>query len=165
MMALESERLNLRGWYISDLDDLHEFTSNKKVADLAGFKVRNNKEESLQLLQRFIIDSNDSLWAIELKESNKVIGWIEVHEPAEKTFTNSKEIGATLSEEYWGQALIPEAIKQVCSYLFIEEKISIAVWSHYVYNVQSEKAIIKAGFNLYLEENNKKYYYIHFNYQ
>lgn len=61
MMVLESERLILRGWYISDLDDLHEFTSNKKVADLAGFKVRNNKEESLQLLQRFIIDSNDSL--------------------------------------------------------------------------------------------------------
>lgn len=41
MRTLKSERLILRRWYILDLNDLHEFTSNKKVADLAGFKVGN----------------------------------------------------------------------------------------------------------------------------
>jgi RimJ/RimL family protein N-acetyltransferase len=134
MKTLESSRLILRNWNISDLNNLHEFTANKKVADLAGFKVRNNKEESLQLLQRFIIDSNDSLWAIKLKEGNKVVGWIESHEPTEKTFVNSKEIGVTLSEKYWGQGLIPEAIKQVINYIFNEENISVAICSHFIYN-------------------------------
>lgn len=159
LKSLESSRLILRSWYVSDLNDLHEFVSNKKVADLAGFKVRNNKEESLQLLQRFIIDSNNSLWAIEVKKENKVVGWIELHDPTEKTFSDSKEIGATLSEKFWGQGLIPEAIKRVLDYLVYEEKTNIAVCSHFAYNVQSEKAINKCEFELYLEDSNKKYYF------
>ena len=158
MKILESNRLILRKWYILDLDDLHEFTSNKNVAELAGFKVRNNKDESLKLLQRFIVDSNDSLWAIELKKENKVIGWIELHDTTEKTFNDSKEIGVTLSEIYWGQGIIPEAIKLVIEYL-LEEEINTVIYSHFVYNVQSEKAIKKCGFELYLENNDKKYYF------
>lgn len=160
MRTLESKRLILRNWHILDLEDLHEFVSNKKVADLAGFKVRNNKEESLQLLQRFIIDSNDSLWAIELKEENKVIGWIELHNPTDKTFVNSKEIGVTLCEKYWGQGLIPEAINRVVNYIFNEKENSIVVYSHFIYNTQSERAIKKCGFRFYLEEDNKRYYFI-----
>lgn len=158
MKTLEGNRLILRSWHILDLDDLHEFISNKKVADLAGFKVRKNKDESLRLLQRFIIDSNDSLWAIELKDANKVIGWIELHEPTEKTFSGSREIGAALSERFWGQGLIPEAIRLVLEYL-IKEDIYNAIYSHFIYNVQSEKAIKKCGFELYLEACNKKYYF------
>ena len=53
MKVLKTSRLILRNWHISDLDDLHEFISNKKVSDLAGFKVRKNKEESLGLIERF----------------------------------------------------------------------------------------------------------------
>lgn len=160
MKTLESDRLILRSWNIKDLEDLHEFASNKKVADLAGFKARNNKDESLKLLQRFIIDSNDSLWAIELKEENKVIGWIELHEPIDKTFVNSKEIGTTLSEEYWGQGLILEAIDKVINYVFNEEENSIVVCSHFISNTQSEKAIKKCGFRFYLEADNKRHYFI-----
>lgn len=160
MKVLESSRLILRNWHISDLDDLHEFISNKKVSDLARFKIRKNKEESLQLLQRFIIDSNDSLWAIELKDVNKAIGWIELHEPSEKTFPDSKEIGVTLSEKYWGQGIIPEAIERVVAYLFREEKINIVICSHFISNAQSEKAIKKCGFRLYLEIDNKRYYFL-----
>lgn len=160
MKVLKTSRLILRNWHISDLDDLHEFISNKKVSDLAGFKVRKNKEESLQLLQRFIIDSNDSLWAIELKEVIKVIGWIELHEPSEKTYLNSKEIGVTLSEKFWGQGIIPEAIERVITYLFNEEKINTVICSHFISNTQSEKAIKKCRFEFYLEFGNKKYYFL-----
>ncbi|NOW82700.1 RimJ/RimL family protein N-acetyltransferase [Clostridium beijerinckii] len=51
MRILESDRLILRPWKNSDLDDLHEFMSNEKVANLAGFSVKNNKEESLKILK------------------------------------------------------------------------------------------------------------------
>lgn len=80
MKILESKRIILRPWQISDLDDLHEFMSNEQVARLAGFKVKKNKGESLRILKQFIIDSSDSLWAVELKNNNKVIGWVELHE-------------------------------------------------------------------------------------
>ena len=171
MKTLKSDRLILRNWNISDLEDLHEFVSNKKVADLAGFKIKNNKEESLRLLERFITDSDDSLWevelkeldkvvlwAIELKELNKVVGWIEVCEAKEETFRYSKEIGFTLAEEYWGQGLMIEAIGRVLDYLFNEEEIDAVVCSHFINNSQSEKAIKKCGFKFYLEDDNEKYY-------
>lgn len=175
MKTLESARLILRNWQISDLDDLHEFASNKKVADLAGFKIKNNKTDSLNILQRFITDSNDSLWeielkkmdkvvvwAIELKELNKVVGWLELCEatcaPLKEKCSYSKEIGFTLSEEYWGQGLMPEAIQLVLNYLFNEEEIDCIVCSHFIYNSQSEKAIKKCGFKFYLEDDTEKYY-------
>lgn len=175
MKTLESERLILRNWDISDLDDLHEFASNKKVSDLAGFKLKNNKEDSLKNLQMFITASNESLgknelkeldklvfWAIELKESNKVIGWFEMCKatcaPAEETFKYLKEIGFTLSEEYWGQGLMPEAIGRVLNYLFNEEEIDAVVCSHFIYNNQSQKAITKCGFKFYLQDDEEKYY-------
>lgn len=40
MRILEGNRLILRPWNSSDLDDLHEFMSNKEVANLAGFNVK-----------------------------------------------------------------------------------------------------------------------------
>jgi len=93
MKILESERLILRNWKISDLDDFHAFSSNKKVADLAGFRLRTNKEDSFKILEKFIAVSDDLswevklkelgqlvFWAIELKELNKAVGWIELCE-------------------------------------------------------------------------------------
>ena len=175
MKTLESERLILRNWKMSDLDDLHQFASNKKVADLAGFKIKNNKEDSLKTLQSFIANSNDSLcgvglkeldklvvWAIELKELNKVVGWIELCkatcEPSEETFKYSKEIGFTLAEEHWGKGLMPEAILRIIKYLLNEEEIDAVVCSHFINNNQSEKAIKKCGFKFYLADDNEKYY-------
>ncbi|WP_026896232.1 GNAT family N-acetyltransferase [Clostridiisalibacter paucivorans] len=158
MKILKSNRLILRPWKFSDLDDLHEFTSNKKVANLAGFNVKNSKDESLNILNQFVIDSSSSLWAIELKNSNKAIGWIELHSPTEGTDKNSKEIGFVLSQKYWGQGLMPEAIKQVISYGFFEGKIDSIVCSHFTNNVQSKRVIEKCGFKYIIKNNDKLYY-------
>lgn len=43
MMTLESNRLILRPWGVSDLDDLYLIMSDEKVTKLAGFNVRRNK--------------------------------------------------------------------------------------------------------------------------
>lgn len=158
MRILESNRLILRSWKISDLDDLHEFMSNKKVATLAGFNVKNSKEDTLNILKQFIIDSSNSLWAIELKNLNKAIGWIELRKYSEGIDKNSKEIGFVLSQGYWGQGLIPEAIKQVLYYGFNEEKLNSIICSHFINNNQSKRAIEKCCFK-YVKKSNDKVYY------
>lgn len=176
MKILESERLVLRDWKISDLDDFHVISSNKKVSDLAGFRLKTSKEESFNNLKKFIAASDNSnwkvklkeldqvvFWAIELKELNKAVGWFELCEASCKleaeSFKYAKEIGFVLSEEFWGKGLMPEAIKQALSYLFIEEEIDVVVCSHFKNNNQSEKVIKKCGFELYLEDDEEKYYY------
>lgn len=158
MKILESNRLILRPWKISDLDDLHEFTSNKEVANLAGFNVKNSKEDSLNILKQFIIDSSNSLWAIELKNFNKAIGWIELHKYSEGIDKDSKEIGFVLSQRYWGQGLMPEAIRQVLTYGFNEEKINSIKCSHFVKNSQSKRVIEKCCFK-YIRKSDDKIYY------
>lgn len=158
MKILESHRLILRPWKISDLDDLHDFMSNKEVANLAGFNVKNRKDESLNILKQFIIDSSNSLWAIELKNINKAIGWIELHEYPNRIDKNSKEIGCVLSQKYWGQGLMPEALKQVLYYGFNEEKLNSIICSHFVNNNQSKRVIEKCSFK-YVKSSNDKIYY------
>jgi ribosomal-protein-alanine N-acetyltransferase len=158
MRILESSRLLLRPWKISDLDDLHEFMSNKEIANLAGFNVKNSKEESLNILKQFIVDSSNSLWAVELKNINKVIGWIELHKYSEAIDKNSKEIGCVLSQKYWGQGLMPEALKQVLNYGFNEEKLNSIICSHFVNNNQSKRVIEKCCFNFIKTDNDKIYY-------
>jgi ribosomal-protein-alanine N-acetyltransferase len=93
MKTLESERLILRDWNISDLDDFHKISSSKKLSDLAGFRLKASKEDSLKSLEQFIAASDDStmkvrlkeldrvvFWAIELKKINKAVGWFELCE-------------------------------------------------------------------------------------
>jgi RimJ/RimL family protein N-acetyltransferase len=177
MITLKSERLVLRNWNVSDIDDFHEISSNKKVSDLAGFRLKTSKEDSFKNLERFIDGSDDSkwkvslkeldqlvFWAIELKESKKAIGWIELCEatwkPGNKEFKYAKEIGFVLSEECWGKGFMPEAITTVLDYLFNEEEIEVVVCSHFINNCQSEKAMRKCGFTYCSEDEEEKYYYI-----
>lgn len=159
MRVLESKRLILRPWKISDLDDLHELTSNKEVASLAGFNVKNNKMDTLNILEQFIIDSSNSLWAIELKSLNKVIGWVELHKFLEKMNKDWKEIGFALSQKYWGQALMPEAVKEVLNYGFKEEKVDSIVCLHFINNIRSKRVIEKCGFK-YAKKSDDKIYYL-----
>lgn len=158
MKILESNRLLLRAWKISDLDDLHEFTSNEEVARMAGFHVKNTENETLRILKQFIIDSSESLWAIEFKESHKVIGWIELHLHWQQI--NSKEIGFVLSQKYWGLGIMSEAVTKVLHYGFSEEKIDSIVCSHFINNIQSKRVIEKCGFKHVSKSNDKIYYSI-----
>ena len=71
---------------------------------------------------------------------------------------DSKEIGCVLSEKYWGQGLMPEALKEVISYGFNEERLKCIICSHFLNNNRSKRIIEKCGFN-YVKVSNEKAYY------
>lgn len=160
MKRFESSRLILREWRKSDLNDLHEIMSNEKVAELAGFRVKSNNSETNEVLSKFIQEPDNSIWAIKFKEINKVIGWIELHEPIDDICIGSKEIGFVLSELYWGKGFAIEAIKEIITYAFNQEQVSSIICSHYSNNIQSKRVIEKSGFNYKLKYKEKNYYYI-----
>lgn len=160
MKRFESSRLILRPWTTYDLEDLHEIMSNKEVAYLAGFSPRINLNGSFEILKKFVKEPPNSLWAIELKETNKVIGWIELHKPIEDICKGSKEIGSVLSKFFWGRGLMIEAIEKNLIYAFKEEQIDCIICSHFENNTQSKKVIEKCGFKYKIKCNNKNYYYL-----
>lgn len=144
MKILETKRMILRQWKVSDLDDLYEYARNPNVGPNAGWEPHKNKVITREILQSFI--EKDEVRAIVYKENNKVIGSIGVHYDAKRNGANARMIGYVLSESYWGKGLMSEAVKEVIKYLFEEEKYDVISCYHYPFNLRSKRVIEKCGF-------------------
>ena len=151
--VIETERLILRPFEQSDLDDFYEYASVEGVGEMAGWKHHENKEKSQSILDLFI--NEDKTFAIVLKENNKVIGSLGVEEYgmeqalSEFFVYQGREIGYVLSKDYWGKGLMPEAVKAVIDYLFNVQKLDFLTCGYYEFNNQSKKVQEKCGFKPY----------------
>ena len=149
-VILKTERLLIRPWRQSDLDDFYSYASVDGVGQMAGWKPHESKEESKIILDMFI--SHKKTFALEYQ--GKVIGSVgiekynETHFPE---FENKKcrEIGYVLSKEYWGQGLMPEALKEVIRFLFENANLDVIFCGHFLWNEQSHKVQEKSGFKHY----------------
>ena len=99
MTTLETQRLILRGWRESDVDDLHDIMKNSSVI-MGGWEPHANINVTLDVLNEYI--ENDDGWAVALKDSKKVIGCVRVcpdHNRGklyQNVISNTKELsGAT----------------------------------------------------------------------
>ena len=70
-IRLETERLILRTWKITDLDDFFEYASVDGVGEKAGWEHLKSKDESLEILKMFIDEKK--VFAIVLKKSTLMI--------------------------------------------------------------------------------------------
>ncbi|MPM31235.1 hypothetical protein SDC9_77789 [bioreactor metagenome] len=144
MRTLETNRLILREWRESDLDDYFEYAQNPNVGPNAGWKPYSDKSEALKMLKTFI--ENDDLWAIVDKNLIKVIGSITLRNDEKRENTKTKMMGFVLSESYWGREIMLEAVKSVLQYGFEELKLELISVYHFPLNYQSKRVIEKAGF-------------------
>ena len=152
-VVLETERLILREWKLSDVDDLFEYASVPGVGEWAGWPLHQNLDESLYRVNKFIKEKKT--FALVYKENNKVIGslGIEEYHLEEKLteFTNyrGREIGYVLSKDYWGHGLMTEAVKKVIDYCFQELDYDFLLCGHFDVNNRSRRVIEKCGFAPY----------------
>jgi len=144
MKTLETERLILRPFRISDTDDFYEYSVNPEVGPNAGWKPHESKDESLSIIKRFI--EADDVWAVELKENGKVIGSVGLHEDSRRRGIAARMLGYVLSRDYWGQGLMPEAVKEVQRFAFEELGLDIMSVNHFSFNERSKRVIEKSGF-------------------
>ena len=149
-VVLRTNRLILRPFNEDDLDDLFEYASVEGVGERAGWKHHENIAESTQILEMFIKEKKT--FAVALKENNKVIGSIGIEkygrEESLSEFFDYKgrEIGFVLSKDYWGQGLMPEALKGVIEYCFNELDYDFLLCGHFDFNTQSARVQEKLGF-------------------
>ena len=144
MKRLETERLILRPWCMEDAEDLFFYASTPKVGPMAGWKPHENIEETQSILAMFI--KTDDTWALELKETHKVIGSVGLHDSRRAELSYDREIGYALSEDYWGQGIVVEAVKAVMAYAFDELQMNMLMVAHFCFNKQSKRVIEKLGF-------------------
>lgn len=148
--VLKTERLVLRPWNLDDLEDLHEYAKVDGVGQMAGWLPHDSKETSLTILEKFIAGKK----TFALEYNGKVIGSLGIelyHEQELPEFQEKqgRELGYVLSKDYWGQGLMPEAVKEVIRYLFEEMKLDFLVCGHFVENEQSKRVQEKCGFKHY----------------
>ena len=137
--VLNTDRLTLRPWRESDLADFFEYASVDGVGQMAGWTPHKDIEESRAIMSRFI--DHKSTFALE--HQGKVIGSLGIEEYSEEQFPEFadkkvREIGYVLSKEYWGQGLMPEAVKEVIRYLFEEVGLDLVLCAHFLSNSRSE---------------------------
>ena len=75
MKAMETEQLFLRNWQKNDGRDLFDIMKSPSVI-MGGWKPHSSIDTSIGILNEYI-ESNER-WAIELKDTEKVIGSIRV---------------------------------------------------------------------------------------
>lgn len=150
-VTLKTQRLLLRPWKMTDLDDFYEYASVDGVGEMAGWLPHKNKEESRQILEIFI--NEKKTFAIEY--SGKVIGSLGIEKYGmEDKLTEfngyyGREIGYALSKDYWGQGLMPEAVKAVIDFLFNDLNLDFLICGYYNFNSQSKRVQEKCGFKPY----------------
>ncbi|MBR4800098.1 MAG: GNAT family N-acetyltransferase [Clostridia bacterium] len=153
--VLRTERLVLRPFCQADLDDLFEYASVDGVGQMAGWQPHKTKQDSQVILDKFI--EHKKVFAV-VKEG-KVIGSLGIGPYDEQKFPEfadkkAREIGYVLSKAYWGQGLMPEAVKEAIRYCFEDLGLDLLVCGHFVRNKQSARVQEKCGFHYY---SNGKY--------
>lgn len=154
-VVIETKRVILRAFKMSDLNDFYQYSKVVGVGEAAGWLHHKNIEESEIILRTFLERKNE--FALVLKENNKVIGSIGIKEnsiPIKESLQgkNVVEIGYVLSKDYWGKGLMPECVKEVINYHFKNCEIDVITVGHYDFNIQSKRVIEKCGFK-YIGEN------------
>ena len=151
-VILETDRLILRAWEITDLDDFFEYASVEGVGEKAGWEHHKSKDKSLEILKMFIEEKK--VFAIVLKENQKVIGSIgieELGEELDKDLDNlpGRELGYVLNKDYWNKGIMKEAISKVVDYCFNTLKLNFLMASYFNHNIASKKVLENLNFKFY----------------
>ena len=143
-MTFETERLVLRRWKASDIDDYFEFVSDPEVRLAANSKLCTD-ESSAELCLRKDIE-NPECYAITLKDSGKAIGYIKFQKDITRPLPTSRSVGYELNRAYWGKGYMPEALEAMLCKGFEEMQLEVIAVGHFDGNDKSKSVIEKCGF-------------------
>ena len=151
-VILETDRLILRTWKITDLDDFFEYASVEGVGEKAGWEHHKSKDKSLEILKMFMEEKK--VFAIVLKENQKVIGSIGIEELSEELDKDldklpGRELGYVLNKDYWNKGIMKEAISKVVDYCFNTLKLNFLMASYFNHNIASKKVLENLNFKFY----------------
>lgn len=152
-MVLETRRLILRPWEESDAEELYRYAKDPAVGPAAGWMPHNNVENSRAIIRDVL--SGPEIYAVVLKETGLPVGSVGImfdKNSNTQMKENEAEIGYWIGVPYWGQGMIPEAVRELQRRCF-EDLGCTAVWcGYYDGNARSERVQEKCGFRYHHTE-------------
>ena len=144
---IATERLILRPWMESDAESLYKYASDPAIGQPAGWPPHTSVEDSLNVIRT--VFSAPETYAVVLKETGEPVGSAGIMD-GEGLHTQMQageaEIGYWIGRPFWGQGLIPEAVRRLLRRCF-EDLGMTAVWcGYYDGNTKSCRVMEKCGF-------------------
>ncbi|MGI6721189.1 MAG: GNAT family N-acetyltransferase [Anaerovoracaceae bacterium] len=154
MQILETERLRLDNWTKKDAQQLYEYASNPAVGPAAGWRPHASVAESRQIIKKVFMAGN--VWKIVDKESQRAIGSIGLDTDKRRPHINSRELGYSMDQNFWGRGLMTEAARAVLEFAFGVMGLDIVAITTGPDNWRSQRVIEKLGFHY---EGTERYAY------
>lgn len=155
-MRFETERLILRPWTEDDAESLYKYAKDPAVGPIAGWPVHTSVGNSLDIIKNVL--SAEETYAVCLKEDGKAIGSVGLIPPAQshtRAADDEIEVGYWIGVPFWGQGLIPEAVRRLQEHVFMDLNCSAMWCGYYDGNVKSKRCQEKCGFTYHHTEENK----------
>lgn len=144
---IETKRLLLRKIKLSDAEMMfNNWASDEEVTRYLTWMPHESIENSKGLIGIWLEELQcDSCykWCIELKETNQVIGTIDVVDMIKNI--DSAVMGYCLSSKYWNQGIMTEALSAVQQFLFEEVGFNRIEAYYHTANPSSGKVMEKSG--------------------
>ena len=147
-MVLETKRLILRPWEESDAESLFYYARHPNVGPIAGWAVHTSVENSREIIRSVL--SAQETYAVVLKESGQPVGSIGLMLGKASNIglpDSEGEVGYWIGVPYWGQGLIPEAVRELMRYGFEELKLEKIWCGYFDGNEKSKRVQEKCGFH------------------
>jgi len=146
-LKFKTERLILRPFRLTDLDDFFEYSKVEGVGEMAGWTHHKNKDESKEIIDMFLKEKK----VLAITIDNKVIGSVGIEKYREQLFPEfdnqkGRELGFVLSKDFWGMGIMMEAVNRVLDYLFNDLKLDFVMCGYYDFNNRSKRLQEKLGF-------------------
>lgn len=138
--TLITERLRLRPFHDTDVDDVFLYASDAETVKYLTFEAHQTKEQSFYAIRNYY--NRPGVYAITLKDSNKCIGCIDVRLNPEH---DKASFGYVLNRNYWNQGYMTEALKSVLKLCFAQLDLNRVESTHYVGNEGSGMVMKKCG--------------------
>ena len=152
---LETKRLVLRRWNEDDAGDLYKYAADPAVGPIAGWPAHQSIDESRYVIRN--VFNGKETYAVCLKEDGKAIGAIERKLNGHTDMTDRDdecEMGFWLGKPFWGQGIMPEAVKEMLRHAFEDLRMSKVWIGYYEGNTRSKRVQEKCGFRYqYTSEN------------
>ena len=154
-MTLETERLILRPWRESDAESLYEYAKDPRVGPIAGWPVHTSVEDSRGVIRDVLMA--EEIYAVTLRGEDRAIGSIG-QKSNMKLPPEEGEIGYWIGVPYWGQGLIPEAVRALQQHAFLTLGLRTLWCGYFDGNIKSKRAQEKCGFRFHHTEVDKLLY-------
>lgn len=140
---MESEKISLRPFQISDADDLMTIMGDDQVAHFCRWDAFTCREDAVKFLKEVALPHP---WYRAICVEGRAIGFISVKVGTKDSICRG-EIGYALAFNYWGRGIATKVVKMVMSSVFREfphlERLEALVD---VENRGSQRVLEKAGF-------------------